>query len=317
MGSGYSHTSNTVKLYKHMDKLALLQNGQVVPIMVHLIPTHRCQMDCSYCCFKNRRDKKLDMPFDMLKEGISSFHRLGTRSVEFTGGGDPTLYPWINEALEFMHKLNMHIGLITNSVDSQLVKYWQYCNWIRISLNTLDCYDNMNIGPIKDSGAYISACYIWNEVSTPDNFKRIARFAEDEKIVCRVAPDCIKPGNEIDESVEMLQEILREYKDNKFVFLSDFNITTERPNFDCYIHMIKPCFYVDGYVYSCPSTELAWENNHQIDASAKVCKYDEILDFYKGDAINKTHRSCSYCKYVKQQVVLEEVLTETTFNEFA
>ena len=317
-GPGYSCTSNTVKLYKHLDTLALLQKGIVIPIMIHIIPTHRCNMNCAYCCFKNRKDKKRDLPLNILKEGIMSFHKLGTRSVEFTGGGDPTLYPYINEALEWLHdEMKMNIGFITNTVDTQLVKYWKYCSWVRVSFNTMD-YRDMNLGPIRDAGIPMTGCYIWNEKSTLDAFDKVVNFAEKEEIVCRVGTDCIKSSDEIDASMDMLKEVFKKYQNKKFVFLSDFNITTGRSNFNCYFHMIKPCFYVDGYIYSCPSAELAYENDHQVPKSIRVCKYDEIIDFYQGgQATNKTYRDCSYCKYFKQQVVLEEVLTETTFNEFA
>lgn len=316
--SGFSCTSNTVKLFKHLDTLKNLQMGKVVPIMIHMIPTHRCQMDCVHCCFKNRGDRNFDMPFDVLIKGVLQFYDLGTRSIEITGGGEPTLYPKVNEMLIFLHGLGLNIGFITNTVDSQRVKYWDYCKWVRISLNTLDYRGDMNIGPIRDSGTYISGCYIWNEISTLESLDKIAEFSAREKIVCRIAPDCIKDGDEINHSVTVLRELLREYEDNKYLFLSDFNITTDRPNMDCRIHMIKPCFYLDGYVYSCPSTELAVENDHKINKEAMVCSYDNIYNFYtKGNAIKKVTRDCSYCKYVQQQIVLDEVLTETTFNEFA
>jgi len=316
--AGYSCTSNTVKLYKHMDTLIQLQKGIVVPIMLHIVPTHKCNMNCDYCCFKNRKDRQLDLPLEVLKKGIWNFYRLGTRSIEFTGGGDPSLYPHIDEVLQWARVvLGMNIGFITNTVASKIVKNWKYCSWVRVSLNTLDYYDSMNIDYIKDSGTYVSGCYIWNERTTPDVFEKVVKFAEKEKIVCRVAPDCIKPGREINQSVRMLTEVFEEYKDSKYVFLSDFNIVTDRPNLDCRIHMIKPCFYVDGYIYSCPSAELAYENNRALPESIRLCKYDEVLHFYADEAKNATFRSCSYCKYAGQQVVLEEVLAETAFNEFA
>ena len=319
LNSGYSHTSNTVKLYKHLDKLALLQNGIVSPIMVHIMPTHRCQMNCVHCCFKNRENRKLDMPLDVLKNGVNQFYRLGTRSIEITGGGEPTLYPHMDEALAYLRTLGMNIGFITNTLDSQLVKNWAYCDWIRISLNAFD-YDNckMNIGPIKDAGAYMSGCYIWNDKSNIGILEEVARFSKKENIITRVAPDCIKPVHQINYSVNYLKTLFEQFEDNEFIFLSDFNITTYRPNMDCYIHMIKPCFYTDGWIYSCPSAELAFENNFQISPGARICHHDEVYDFYKnGGAIEKTYRDCSYCKYVKQQIVLEEVLTKTTFDEFA
>jgi MoaA/NifB/PqqE/SkfB family radical SAM enzyme len=318
MDRAYSCTSNTVKLFKHLDNLQSMQNGMVVPIMIHMMPTHRCQMLCEYCCFKNRKDKHLDMPFDHLRIGVEQFRKLGTKAIEITGGGDPTLYPWINDTMNLLHNLGYKIGVNTNAVDSQLIEHWGWCDWVRVSMNTLDVHDELNLKPIKDSGTYISACYIWHKNSTFETFKRVADFCKREKIVCRVAPDCITSLDEIDDSVDFLREVMIQFINYKYLFLSDFNIDTKRHNTNCYIHMIKPAFYTDGYVYPCPSSELAKENDSQMQPSFAVCRYDEIFDFYTSmKAIRPTEKKCSYCKYEKQQVVLEEVLTETEFNEFA
>lgn len=318
MDQRYSCTSNTVKLLKHLDALQGISDGRVVPIMVHMMPTHRCQLNCAYCCFKNRADKSLDMPFDIAKSGISQFRGLGTKAIELTGGGDPTLYPEINELLIFLSNLGFHIGVNTNAVDSQLVRHWDLCDWIRVSMNTFDSRENLNLKPIRDSGATMSACYIWNEASNMNTLEKVASFCKDEKIICRIAPDCIRPLSEIDASVNFLREAIRELPNNEFLFLSDFNIDTIRHNENCFIHMIKPCFYTDGYVYPCPSSELAQENGSKMQRKFMVCRWDNIRDFYMSTDANKNvQRSCSYCKYEKQNVLLEDLLTETTFNEFA
>lgn len=315
----FSCTSNTVKLFKHLDTLSGIQQGKVIPIMVHMMPTHRCQMDCAYCCFKNRKDKRLDMPFEVLESGVRQFRDLGTKAIELTGGGDPTLYPRINDVMTLLHNIGYHIGINTNAVDSQLIENWEYCDWVRVSMNTLDACDAMNIGPLRNRGAYISACYIWHERSTLAILQKVADFCKMEKIVCRIAPDCIKPLEFINESVAFLKALLEtEFYDNEFLFLSDFNITTERHGSDCLIHMIKPCFYTDGYVYPCPSSELAQENDFQMQHEFAICRWDRIFQFYTSKrAIYPVHRECSYCKYEKQEIVLEELLAETTFNEFA
>ena len=314
----YSCTSNTAKLLKHLDKLQMLQSGTVSPIMVHMVPTHRCQMKCVHCCFKNRKNKHLDMPYSVLAEGIKQFHSLGVRSIELTGGGDPTLYPYINEALSYLYGLDFHIGMITNAIDSHKVNCWYYCDWVRVSLNVLDYDDPLNLEQIEKSGTYISFCYIWNERTTQDIFDKVVQISNEKKIVCRVAPDCICSLKEIDESLVEIQETLSRYKNNEFAFLSDFNISTSRKNTDCRIHMIKPCFYADGNIYSCPSSELSVEHGHQMSKAAQLCKHDEVFDFYgSGRALEKTTRTCTFCKYVLQQNFLEELLMETTFNEFA
>ena len=120
--NGYSYTSNVVKLLKHLNKMQSLQDGVVSPIMVHTIPTHRCQLNCVHCCFKNRKDKKEDIPLEWWKEGMKQFNDIGTKALEYTGGGDPTLWPYINEGSEYAHSLGYHMGCITNGVSLDKVE---------------------------------------------------------------------------------------------------------------------------------------------------------------------------------------------------
>jgi len=316
----YSCTSNTVKLFKHLDKLKCLQEGRVIPIMVHTMPTHRCQMACVHCCFKNRKDETLDMPIDMYIEGVKQFKQLGTRAIEITGGGDPTLYPHINKAMFDFHSIGIHMGVNTNGLDAQNIELenWGHCDWVRVSMNVFDYYDNIDIDYIKSSGTHISACYIWNETSSFEKLKRVFDFCSSEKIPCRIAPDCIKPVAEIDSSIDTIREMLNSIGESPYIFLSDFNIVTKRNNNFCWIHMIKPCFYTDGNIYACPSAELAYENDSQVQMKTYICRYNEVVGFYSSkEAVKPKYIDCSYCKYVKQQSILEEILMDTTDNEFA
>lgn len=316
----YTCTSNTVKLFKHLDTLQNLQHGKIVPIMVHTMPTHLCQMNCVYCCFKNRQDKTLEMPLEMYIEGVQQFYKLGTRAIEITGGGEPTLYSYINQAMTIFHNIGMHIGVNSNCIDSQLIEQqvWGYCDWVRASMNVFDYHYNLDLSHIKNSGTSISACYIWNSLSDFNKLREVVKFCTDEKIPCRIAPDCITSLDHIDKSVIEIREMLKSLGDNEYVFLSDFNITTKRPNNLCYTFMIKPCFYTDGNIYACPSAELAIENNNQIQQKTFICKYNEVESFYTNpEAIKPKNIDCSYCKYVKQMDIIHEVLTETSNNEFA
>jgi len=312
-----SHTSNNAKLYKHFDKLGLLQFGIVSPILVHMAPTHKCQMNCVFCCFKNRKGKSLDISLEAFKQGMAQFYSLGTRAVEFTGGGEPTLWPYINEAIIWLKQMGFSIGINTNAVDSHLVKHWDLFTWVRVSLNVLDYHDSINIGPIKAAGAYFSGCYIWNDLSTPETLERVAQLANKEKLASRIAPDCIVKLDEIDTAVGVIREALKVITPSDYMFLSDFNVDTFRHSQKCFIHLIKPFFYTDGYIYPCPSLELAVENEAQLPVDFKLCRYDEVSDFYRNRALDINDKPCSYCKYAKQQVVLDDTLTKTEFNEFA
>lgn len=308
----YSCTSNVVKLLKHTTKLGLLQKGIISPVMVHIIPTHRCQLNCVHCCFRNRKNKLADMSFEVFCKGIDDFVNLGVGAFEFTGGGDPLLWPHLDEAIRHLKYKRRNIGLITNGLvhRSSLV----LLDWIRISLNTLD-YVDLDITKFLDDRIPITFCYIWNSYSD-DNISKIVEYANGHRIVCRVAPDCIQPLDKIEADISHIKVRLSEFKDNRYVFLSDFNINTVRKDNKCRIHMIKPCFYLDGWVYACPSAELAMENDKQVQESTRICKHDDILRFYSKNASKSYDFPCSYCKYVQQQEFLEILLTETDFNEF-
>ena len=164
----YSCTSNTVKLLKHLDKLKSIQEGKIIPIMAHIIPTHKCQLKCVHCCFRNRKDKLADMSWEVWETGITQFLDIGVKAYEFTGGGDPMLWSHINEASRFLKNNGAHIGLITNGLAVKDLDDPLLFDWIRVSLNTLDYSLDLDfaIDFLKKWGANVSFCYIWNIIKT-------------------------------------------------------------------------------------------------------------------------------------------------------
>lgn len=316
----YSVTSNTVKLLKHLDKLKDLQAGRISPIMIHTMPTHRCQLKCLHCCFKNRSDLVMDISPNIYMSAMREFRQLGVEAIELTGGGDPILYPHLAKCLDyFIGGLGMRIGIITNGLAiGRIEEFLKNISWIRISLNTLDYHPAKSLNravELTQKYSHPSFCYIWNDLSD-DNLVNIAQFADDHQIVCRVAPDCIMETKLIKRQLAHIKQKLKQIN-SPYLFLSDFNTTLTRRNNNCYIHLIKPALYTDGWVYPCPSAELAVENNKQINTASRLCHASEILKFYTTQCPTVLQHACSYCKYSKQQDLLEDLLTETEYNEFA
>ena len=325
MNDAFSHTSNTVKLLKHLNKLKDLQQGCTPsPIMVHTMPTHRCQLQCDHCCFKNREDFQLDVDPFVYMLGVTQFWMLGTRALELTGGGEPTLYPHLGRCLDYFFKLGMKVGLITNGLSLDRISYYlPKLSWVRVSLNTLDYKEpnalrtamNLLIG----AKTHFSFCYIWNKNSS-HRFDAVADFVQTYKAACRISPDCIQSLDAIEAEMAMIADQLNEprYKNNDYLFLSNFNTTLTRRNDHCYIHLIKPALYTDGFVYPCPSAELAIENNKSINSNFALCHASEVYTHYLSQNFKKClFHDCSYCKYSLQQDLLEDLLTRTEFNEFA
>jgi MoaA/NifB/PqqE/SkfB family radical SAM enzyme len=81
------------------------------PLLVQIIPTRRCNIDCGYC---NEYDKVSDpVPTAVLKARIDKLNQLGTSVVAFSGG-EPMLHPELDDLIRHIRRRGMMAGLITN-----------------------------------------------------------------------------------------------------------------------------------------------------------------------------------------------------------
>ncbi len=81
------------------------------PLLVHLVPIRRCNIDCGYC---NEYDKvSPPIPFDTMCERIDALAALGTSVVAFSGG-EPMLHPQLDDLIRRIRRHGMMAGLITN-----------------------------------------------------------------------------------------------------------------------------------------------------------------------------------------------------------
>ena len=81
------------------------------PLLVHLIPIRRCNIDCGYC---NEYDKvSPPVPFETMTARIDHLAALGTSVVAFSGG-EPLLHPNLDDLIGQIRSHGMMAGLITN-----------------------------------------------------------------------------------------------------------------------------------------------------------------------------------------------------------
>jgi len=310
---GQTYSSNITKLLKHLDTLQCLQRGIVKPIMVHVALTNVCNLKCSFCCFANRK-KSGYVDFEKLKIGIDGFKYLGTNALELTGGGEPALYPFLNETIDYCYDLGFSLGMCTNGYFLRKVKDWNKFKWVRIGMYCIDNNYSIDLDYVRNSQVEISSAYVWDN---PDinKFKKMLEFVNENKIPTRIAVNAIKDPVLIEKDMETVKKqsygLLGQY-----AFLSDFNLKTTRRNNNCYIHMIKPFVFTDGNVYACPSSELAVENDFNMNEKFKLCSLENVYEFYKSLKPEAKKFNCSFCKYSQQNELIEDVLMETKHNEF-
>jgi len=318
-----SITSNEAKLYKHLDRLQLLQKGISSPVLLVVSPTNLCTMRCQSCCCDDR-NKNLELDFEFLKESLRQFKKLGVISIELAGGGNPTLYSHINELIDFVHdELELDLGMNTNAISLRQVreKYHKF-KWIRVGLNFMDEERfrqprfiellEKELSFMKEKTC-VTACYIVPQKDKTKYLADVITFADKNKIYSRIAPDCIQSKDNIEKLIEEIKPFV---KNSENCFVSDFNVyLEERTDNFCAMHFLKPILYTDGNVYVCPSAELAEENTKDVSDKFKICKGDEAYKYYTEHFETFTH-TCSYCKYAKQNEIMHSVLEETDFNNF-
>ena len=81
------------------------------PLLVHVIPIRRCNIDCGYC---NEYDKiSQPVPTDLMLARIDHLAHLGTSVTSFSGG-EPLLHPDLDQLIGRIRSHGMMAGLITN-----------------------------------------------------------------------------------------------------------------------------------------------------------------------------------------------------------
>lgn len=81
------------------------------PILVHIIPMRRCNLDCTYC--NEFDDTSEPVPLEEMKKRLDILAGMGT-SIITISGGEPLLHPDLDEIIKHIRKHGMIAGLITN-----------------------------------------------------------------------------------------------------------------------------------------------------------------------------------------------------------
>lgn len=94
-----------------LDKFARGLTDTSHPLLVHIVPIRRCNIDCGYC---NEYDKvSKPVPTETMLERIDHLASLRTSVVAFSGG-EPMLHPDLDALIARIRSHGMLAGLITN-----------------------------------------------------------------------------------------------------------------------------------------------------------------------------------------------------------
>ena len=190
------------KIYYYLDQVEKLERGEYVPpITVEIDPSNKCMLKCGFCMFENYRECSNELlDFDIY---TSLLHDLqGTKSITFTGGGEPLMNPNFNKMAKLAKNWGFQIGLVTNGVLLDRVENPEDFLFIRVSLDAhnaedykkvkgVDYFDRVieNVAGAIKRNKIIGLSY----VVCPDNNKDLYK-AEDLATKLGVAYLQIKPA---------------------------------------------------------------------------------------------------------------------------
>lgn len=126
------------KLLGHLDRLAQWRaTGSTVPVMIGIDITNICNHRCPGCVGSMGQDTTT-IPLADMERLIGQFAAAGVRSIQLTGGGDPSCHPHLPEILRTARAHGLESALFTNGQvlrDDAVEAIVECCTWVRVSLD--------------------------------------------------------------------------------------------------------------------------------------------------------------------------------------
>jgi organic radical activating enzyme len=251
-----------------------------------------------------------------MNELIRRLSIIGCKSVTITGGGEPLLYPQINELIARCYDFGIQVGLVTNGTlfEKLISRVYDTIVWCRISHSDERLLSNTYAKQIEQaikSGPRIAWAFSYVVSKEPkiDNIKAVVKFAVDHGFThVRLVADLTDPA-----AVPM--DKIRESIKDPIVIIQDRASPEKGSN--CYIAYLKPVISADGKIYRCCGAQYALDQGQKALPN-ELCM-GELKDL-EGALRNYTTATqglqCKYCYYGAYNRVLQSMITKLTHEAF-
>jgi wyosine [tRNA(Phe)-imidazoG37] synthetase (radical SAM superfamily) len=146
---------STQKLVHHPAALqALRERRHQNPTLVHFMPMLACNQHCDFCSYGHRVEgdgpeqqgwknmalmSDAALPAEKARELVADWVAMGVKAVELTGGGEPLIWPHVDEWFQAMARTSIDTALVTNgtALTDQRAKLFASTNWkwARVSID--------------------------------------------------------------------------------------------------------------------------------------------------------------------------------------
>ena len=168
MDKKYNKSQGEIKLFPIHDFSAKLRQGEVLsrlkdyvnwqigvrkqstaspsslpnfaPVSINLDITTACNFACDHCVDKEILNTKERYQQGKLLDSLKVMSDRGLKSVIVIGGGEPTLYRYFVETIEFMKSLGLQVAVVSNGSRTDRIAEVAHCldanDWVRLSLDS-------------------------------------------------------------------------------------------------------------------------------------------------------------------------------------
>lgn len=127
------------KAVKHLPVLdANLSKHSAGPVSVVIHPTNACNAKCPMCRYADLRETNETIPLDIMTKMVTELGEMGTKSIIFSGGGEPIIYNGLADVIKVAASYGIKIGMVTNFIrvgEKMMNATVDHLSWVRISVN--------------------------------------------------------------------------------------------------------------------------------------------------------------------------------------
>tara|TARA_B100002019_G_C21203858_1_gene565574 strand:- start:72 stop:1166 length:1095 start_codon:yes stop_codon:yes gene_type:complete len=350
---------SSIKIIHHNDRLEQLRLGNhPAPVAIRMVLSDLCNQNCHFCTFRmensitnklfsglNKQGEVTYNPSrfldkDKCLEVIKDSSVMGVKSVEFTGGGEPTVHPNHIEIFQSVLENNLDLGLITNGVIARpgFDEVMMRSSWIRYSLDAGEKKSYAAVRQVPEATFNSVLKNIESLVKNRDNQKSnltigISFIVTDQnymevykaaRIASDLGADYFRVGyyrtdegftaGDFSKTEELIQKSVSDFSRDGFSVLNRYSESSKnidgRPDYDfCAYQHVNTWIAADYNVYRCCVTSY---DKHGLIGSIKDQSFKNLWESdqkkKKFDKFNA--RTCVQCIYNEKNKVLNYALNK-------
>ena len=370
-------TSTGDKLNHHWPIFWKLNETNYSSVIRATMTLHQvCSSRCQFCSTINR-NKKDSISLDEAKEFVKKLYfdqaqynelyfskyndeyknihgsSIRLKGLILSGGGQPNLWPYFTEFVNWVSELDIDLGLITNgfpkNIDDEIYKKFK---WIRLSITPEDAspfYPNQKFNlqriptNILGSDVTFGLSYVYGPWTNNEFLNRLKDTAKNWNVnYVRLLTDCnlgrseqLKSHNNLSEKLQSLG-LIKKDGENKEKFFHQLKFHGTKDEADvlwdegkCFLQTYNVFWDTTGhetnkksYCYPCDSVTVLQEDNTQNEAERKfnptkwgTVTNDEVERLYSEEwkKFFDTRENCSACLFMKNNKRVKE-LKDLSYN---